>query len=428
MAAAANSAPIRSRVICSPPLCRGWADHDRRRSARRRGSAMCGCMILTGRPRARRGSVRRARRLPRACHAEPPRPRDRGAPAPAGHPARRRCSSPAAERPEAGPSQPVGATPRSRRRPRPSATEPPFEPAAWPAAGSACEHGGLRRAAWAGSRRPTPRTVRFTLCAPGRARSRRASPIRRWASSTRASSASSRATRRRSRDVAGAGPFRIEAWTDGDNVRLGADGRCAGAAASPAASAGPPSPRRVSGAGVRASPARRSRRPRSSSAGRASPASRTAALRAAEVDGIDDPVRRGPRGHLHAPRARRAAPARARDRLSRDRGRARARPDAPSAGRSPGPGPRAAGPRRRSRPAPRPRRTWPRARSSGAASARRGTSSTARPAAPLLDDAGFDRDAPGHARRPRRAGPGAPGPGGPRGPLIRDAARRAASA
>ena len=404
MAPAANSAPMRIRVIRSPPPT-GLGEHaspgGRPGAAR---SAICGCMILTLRPGARR--VRGARAMP------PPEPatRSRRDPVTRSAGACRPSCSPPSSSPRCGDCRggpsPVRRRHARRRRPRPS---PPSRVRAGGLARGRqrLRDRGLRRAAWAGSRRPAPRTVRFTLCAPDGAFPARLAHPALGILDARGRRAASRRTRRRSRTSPGAGPFRIEAWTDGDNVRLARVGarprpgrrRRTRAAASPSPAAVPPSTIVLRWAAVAREPHR--------------------ALRAADVDGIDAPSAADledistlpelvvlPRpglataylgigaGHQLGRTAVRRAFAMGldRDSLARDGVRARRR------GRvapRPVPGPR--GLRRHAvvrvqRPG---RQRAPRRR-------------------------GVRPRRPGPAPRPRRAGPRAPRPGGPRGAAIRD--------
>jgi ABC-type transport system substrate-binding protein len=201
--------------------------------------------------------------------------------------------------PEDGPSASVLPS-LAARTPAPATTEPPFAPAAWPEAGSACDaegyEGRLGRVEALNAR-----TVRFTLCEPDAAfPARLADPALGVVDASTVALVGE--DPEAARVAAGAGPFRIETWTDGDNVRLarvGGDGTSVSApptagppmsSAAPSASSAGPSP---SPAGPPASPSL----PPSGVppevvvlrwAG-ASPV-RAAALQGAEVDGIDDPA------------------------------------------------------------------------------------------------------------------------------------------
>jgi dipeptide transport system substrate-binding protein len=161
-------------------------------------------------------------------------------------------------------------------------SERAFAPVAWPETGSACDVAGytglLGRIEATG-----PRTVRFTLCAPdGAFPTRLAHPSLGVLDAVVAERVEGDPAS--VRDVAGAGPFRIVAWT-ADNIRLervagitGAAGGAGGAGAS--GGAGSPAPSASGSAGpvptivLRWDPA----------AG-----SRTDALQGADVDGIDAP-------------------------------------------------------------------------------------------------------------------------------------------
>jgi ABC-type transport system substrate-binding protein len=159
----------------------------------------------------------------------------------------------------------------------PVPSERPFAPVAWPETGSACDVAGytglLGRIEATG-----PRTVRFTLCAPdGAFPTRLAHPALGILDTVVAERVAGDPAA--VRGVAGAGSFRIVAWS-ADNVRLE---RVAGAAAGDG------------GAGASGSPA-------PSASGRVGPVptivlrwdpaagSRTDALQAADVDGIDAPA------------------------------------------------------------------------------------------------------------------------------------------
>jgi ABC-type transport system substrate-binding protein len=156
---------------------------------------------------------------------------------------------------------PATAVPTPTVEPTASVSEPPFERAAWPAGGSACETEGytgrIGRIAAVNAR-----TVRFTLCAPdGAFLARIADPalgildsatIERLAEDPAAA-----------RSLAGTGPYRIDRWTAGEDAILVA--------------AGEPAP---------ASPA-----PTIVLRWAADPTQRTFELQSATVDGIDAPGR-----------------------------------------------------------------------------------------------------------------------------------------
>jgi peptide/nickel transport system substrate-binding protein len=172
----------------------------------------------------------------------------------------------------------------------PAVNERPFAPAAWPASGSACA-GGEPGAATAGSgpgaatagigriEALSERVVRFTLCAPdGAFLARLAHPALGIidASSVDLVARDPSAARW----VPGAGAYRVDGWTPGENIRLVQ-------AAAPAAD-GSPAPSAKPSAGASAS----------TTAGGPptiilrwadDPAARTTALREAAVDGIDAP-------------------------------------------------------------------------------------------------------------------------------------------
>ena len=113
---------------------------------------------------------------------------------------------------------------------------------------------------------PDARTVVFTLCEPDGALPRPSSRTRPWASWTPPRSSAWRRTPRPPASLAGTGPYRIDAWTPGENVRL-VLGRGQSAAAGqadvsrPSSCAGPPT--RPSGR------SRSSRRPSTASTRRA---------------------------------------------------------------------------------------------------------------------------------------------------------------
>ena len=182
--------------------------------------------------------------------------------------------------------------------PEPTAAFPerPYADGAWPAAGSACAIEGYE--GLLGRIEATaPRTVRFTLCAPdGAFPARLAHPALGIidAASVDAVAADPAAAR----TVAGAGAFRVEAWSGEGEVRLE---RLAGAGSDPSAgSAAGASP----GAGVPAPPSAPSSSPSAGASASQPPAvpppvivlrwasssrDRALALGAAEVDGIDTP-------------------------------------------------------------------------------------------------------------------------------------------
>jgi ABC-type transport system substrate-binding protein len=152
------------------------------------------------------------------------------------------------------------ATPVPSEAATPAASEVPFTPASWPRTGSACGtpgYGGTLGRIEA----VNARTVRFTLCKPdGAFLARLAHPalsVLDTASVERLAADRSAATR-----LAGTGPYRIDAWVPGDNVRLF---RVAGEA-TPAA--------RVSTIVLRWA---------------RDPTQRTIGLQSATVDGIDEP-------------------------------------------------------------------------------------------------------------------------------------------
>lgn len=141
----------------------------------------------------------------------------------------------------------------------PAATEIPFAPEAWPAAGSACDTPGYEGRIGR-IEAPDARTVRFVLCAPdGVFPARLAHPALGIVDATTVARLAADPSLR---GVPGAGPFRVETWTPGDNVRL--------ARVVPAAGAAPP-PETVI---LRWATASRLR---------------TGALRDGRVDGMDDP-------------------------------------------------------------------------------------------------------------------------------------------
>jgi peptide/nickel transport system substrate-binding protein len=128
--------------------------------------------------------------------------------------------------PSAAPSGTVGPADPSDRA---TATDRPFAAGTFPAAGSACDlpaYTGLLGRVEAVS----ARTVRFTLCAPdGAFLGRLAHPALGIADASTIDSLARDPSA--GFDAQGAGAFRIEAWTHGDNVRL--DRVARGAASSP---------------------------------------------------------------------------------------------------------------------------------------------------------------------------------------------------
>ena len=176
--------------------------------------------------------------------------------------------------------------------PTPVPTERAFSPSAWPAAGSACGTAGYR--GLLGRFEATgPRTVRFTLCAPdGAFLARLAHPslgvldgvvVERVEGDPAATA-----------DVTGAGPFRVDSWTRGDNVRLVrvAGNSAVGGAGAPETSASPGAPASAGASpspGAAASPAP-GPVPTIVLRWAADPSARSAALQGASVDGIDDPA------------------------------------------------------------------------------------------------------------------------------------------
>lgn len=123
-------------------------------------------------------------------------------------------ATPAVTEPPAG----VDATPVPSAAATPALTDLPFEPARWPETGSACGtegYSGLIGRIEA----PDVRTVRFTLCQPdGAFATRLAHPalgVYDTASVERLAADRSSGT-----SIAGTGPYRIDAWVAGDNVRL----------------------------------------------------------------------------------------------------------------------------------------------------------------------------------------------------------------
>ncbi len=174
---------------------------------------------------------------------------------------------------------PSGDTASAMPEPSSAFPERPYADVAWPAAGSACTiegYAGLLGRIEA----TTPRTVRFTLCAPdGAFPARLAHPALGLIDAAAVDAVA--ADPAAARTVAGAGTFRVDAWsTEGDVrlVRVGATGTGAGDAATAA-----PSP---DGSGSRAPGAPP---PVIVLRWATSSGERTAALQDAEVDGMDAP-------------------------------------------------------------------------------------------------------------------------------------------
>jgi peptide/nickel transport system substrate-binding protein len=139
----------------------------------------------------------------------------------------------------------------------PSASEPPYARAAWPASGSACDLDGYTGRIGR-IEAVTPRTIRFQLCEPdGAFLARLAHPSLGIVDTSSIEALEADPTA--AVVLPGAGGFRVDAWTPGDNVRLA---------------------RLTPGGGAPATIILRW----------ASPAAdRVAALRDAQVDGIEDP-------------------------------------------------------------------------------------------------------------------------------------------
>jgi peptide/nickel transport system substrate-binding protein len=190
-----------------------------------------------------------------------------------------------------GPSaDPSGTHGASGPSPTPRSTERPFAPTAWPAHGSACTiagyEGRLGRVEAVG-----PLSVRFTLCAPdGAFPARLAHPSLGVVDAAAVDAVAKDPAA--ARTVAGAGGFRITAWTDDGNLRLARIGEpVAGAEAGPSASSAPAASPGSPGASASGSAAPASSPPPVIVLRWAtSPEERTAALRAATVDGIDAPA------------------------------------------------------------------------------------------------------------------------------------------
>ena len=117
-----------------------------------------------------------------------------------------------------GPPSGSSPTPGDASAPAPASTGEPFRPASWPAGGSACDTEGYN-GAMGRIEAPDARTVRFTLCSPdGAFPARVAHPalgVLDAAAIERIASAPGSVT-----SLAGTGPYRIDAWTPGENVRL----------------------------------------------------------------------------------------------------------------------------------------------------------------------------------------------------------------
>ncbi len=159
----------------------------------------------------------------------------------------------------------------------PTGSERPFTEGAWPAAGSACDvpgYGGrLGRIETVSAR-----TIRFTLCAPdGAFPARLAHPALGVIDSTAVDIVT--ADPLAARLVPGSGTFLVEAWAAGENARLG---RVMNGSA-PLATAAVASPSPTGSPGPGTPPPTIILRWAGSSA------DRTAAIREAEVDGIDAP-------------------------------------------------------------------------------------------------------------------------------------------
>ena len=161
----------------------------------------------------------------------------------------------------------------------PVAPERPFETEVWPTAGSACDLPGYEGRIGQ-IEAVSARTIRFTLCAPdGAFLTRLAHPAMGVIDSTSVDIVA--ADPAAARLVPGAGQFQVEAWADGENVRLGrvADGTLEAATPAPA------------------SPATSGSRPATPASPpvtivlrwAAASADRVAAVRESEVDGIDAP-------------------------------------------------------------------------------------------------------------------------------------------
>ena len=174
---------------------------------------------------------------------------------------------------------PVGSLGSATPAPSPSATDRPFARVAWPTDGSACGDPGytglLGRV-----EALNPRNVRFVLCEPdGAFPARLAHPALGIVDSTSVDRVA--ADPGAARSVPGAGSFRVDAWTDGDNVRLT---RVQGSAGAPAES-----PAQDPSTTAPGSPAPAEPPPLVVMRWAASAAARAGALREAEVDGIDAP-------------------------------------------------------------------------------------------------------------------------------------------
>ncbi len=169
---------------------------------------------------------------------------------------------------------------------KPAASERPFAQVAWPTSASACDlpdyAGRLGRLEAVNAR-----TIRFTLCdADGAFPARLAHPALGVVDSATVDLVA--ADPASARLVAGAGEFRVEAWAEGENVRLG---RVPSSTASPS----PPAAGVPSGSASPVASGARPEGPGSPPATivlrwAATSADRAAALREAEVDGIDAPA------------------------------------------------------------------------------------------------------------------------------------------
>ncbi len=156
--------------------------------------------------------------------------------------------------------RPGTAAPSVEQTPSPASTDEPFRTAAWPASGSACDRPGYTGLIGR-IEAPEARTVRFTLCRPDAAfLARLGHPALGILDTTSLDRLA--ADRASATALAGSGPYRIDHWTPGDNVRL-------------VRVAPDPSPdAKADTIVLRWS---------------ADPAVRTDALQSAAVDGIDDP-------------------------------------------------------------------------------------------------------------------------------------------
>lgn len=108
--------------------------------------------------------------------------------------------------------------PSGSAEPSAPSAEVPFQPAAWPADGSACDLAGYT-GLLGRIEAPSARTVRFTLCRPdGAFLTRLAMPA--LGIIDRAAVGRLAADRSSATALSGTGPYRIDQWTPGDNVRL----------------------------------------------------------------------------------------------------------------------------------------------------------------------------------------------------------------